>query len=67
MSEAIKIHNCLMGYAIASGQTINYGKSSIALSPNTPRDIRTCIAWILNIANTEGKDIFLGLPSSTGR
>lgn len=67
MSEAIKIHNCLMSYAIASGQTINYGKSSIALSPNTPRDIRTCIAWILNIANTEGKDIFLGLPSSIGR
>jgi len=49
------------------GQAINYGKSAIAFSANTPSDVISTISSSLGVSNTISSGKYLGLPSMVGR
>lgn len=54
-------------YASASGQTINFDKSSIWFNRNVNDDIKYLIGNILGVRKYETFSIYLGLPSLVGR
>ncbi|KAJ9166314.1 hypothetical protein P3X46_021088 [Hevea brasiliensis] len=64
--DAEMIKQILQDYSMASGQTINYNKSLIVFSCNTPRTASSDISTILQTGEMEG-DKYLGLPSSIPR
>ncbi|XP_062005568.1 uncharacterized protein LOC133722711 [Rosa rugosa] len=53
-------------YCIASGQSVNYDKSSIYFSAKTPIDVRTEISSALNIPISDNPGRYLGLPTIWG-
>ncbi|ONI06623.1 hypothetical protein PRUPE_5G070700 [Prunus persica] len=57
----------LDGYCRASGQQINFGKSSLFFSPNTPASIRTQLGAILGMTMVDDPGKYLGLPTMWGR
>ncbi|KAH9649947.1 transcriptional corepressor LEUNIG-like protein [Citrus sinensis] len=54
-------------YSNASGQVINFQKSSLFFSPNTPGNIREAIKHIFNLSVVSHHEQYLGLPSMLGR
>ncbi|KAL0344527.1 UNVERIFIED_CONTAM: putative mitochondrial protein [Sesamum radiatum] len=54
-------------YRRASGQEINFSKSSVAFSRNTGEDICTNIVAELNIRRENKMELYLGLPSRVAR
>ncbi|PON43180.1 LOW QUALITY PROTEIN: hypothetical protein TorRG33x02_334090 [Trema orientale] len=54
-------------YAQASGQQINFEKSAMSFSPNTPSDIQLLFQYFLGIPVEECHERYLGLPSFVGR
>lgn len=54
-------------YSKASGQVINYEKSSVCFIPNTPENIREAINGILNLEVVSHYEKYLGLLSMLGR
>jgi len=66
MAEAQSLKEILMHYENASGQAINYGKSAIAFSTNTPHDIISAISHSLGVIGAIGSGKYLGLPSMVG-
>lgn len=56
----------LHNYSVASGQRINYQKSSIYFGKKIPRSRRKEIMEKLGIENLGGEGMYLGLPESFG-
>jgi hypothetical protein len=62
-TEIQSLKDILSHYEHASGQAINYGKSAIAFSANTPQDIISAISSSLGVSSNIGSGKYLGLPS----
>ncbi|KAM7497543.1 hypothetical protein LguiA_021957 [Lonicera macranthoides] len=54
-------------YSAASGQVINYQKSAVVFSRNTPQQIQDQLLAILEVAVVQSHDKYFGLPSVMGR
>lgn len=67
VEEANEIHRVLKVYENASGQAINYSKSSVVFSANVQDHSRAAICNILGIRSVPDKGNYLGLPSVVGR
>ncbi|PWA99416.1 hypothetical protein CTI12_AA008020 [Artemisia annua] len=57
----------LNSYCEASGQTVNFQKSSAFVSPNTPRSLRDDICSTLKVQQMDSKTKYLGLPLIFGQ
>ncbi|KAL0288473.1 UNVERIFIED_CONTAM: hypothetical protein Scaly_2729500 [Sesamum calycinum] len=66
-TELGMIWRLLETYGKASGQLINFDKSSIVFSSNTPQDTRNGLASALGIRIDARPQKYLGLPFLTGR
>ena len=67
MEECEKILDNLNIYRKASGQCINFDKSSILFNPNTPHGLKQQICQISNINSIVYSGKYLGHPSMVGR
>ncbi|XP_019176856.1 PREDICTED: uncharacterized protein LOC109172161 [Ipomoea nil] len=65
--EASKIKECLDTYSLASGQLINYEKSSAIYSFNTSPAIRSVVSGLIGVPEAADLGRYLGLPSMLGR
>ncbi|XP_019198078.1 PREDICTED: uncharacterized protein LOC109191859 [Ipomoea nil] len=65
--EALKIKDCLDVYSLASGQLINYEKSTAVFSHNTSTPIRNLVSGIIGVPEALDLGRYLGLPSALGR
>lgn len=61
------IKGCLTGYEQASGQSINYNKSTVCFSSNTPTETRAMISNCIAVPIAADFGKYLGLPSVIGR
>lgn len=66
-SEWYTTHEILKVYERASGQKINWDKTSIFLSKNTKQEFRNHLFSILGISVSHGYEKYLGLPAIVGR
>lgn len=69
-AETKECHNykaLLISYEIASGQKVNYQKSSVVFSRNVPIEVQTELASILQVQKTNEHDRYLGLPLRVGK
>jgi hypothetical protein len=57
----------LNDYEKASGQAINYSKSEVYFSRNTPNDIKRTVSEILGVTEVMGTGRYLGMPSMIER
>lgn len=64
--EITRLSAILQEYSMASGQRINYQKSSLYFGKNIPSDRREEIKLKLGMAQEGGEGIYLGLPESFG-
>ncbi|KAM1424551.1 hypothetical protein ACFX13_017281 [Malus domestica] len=62
-----KLMDLFADYCMASGQSINYEKSSLFFSTNTPVELSMAICEILRVLSTVNPGKYLGLPSIWGR
>lgn len=62
-ADCAQIHSCLRLYESASGQLINYDKSSLSFSPSTNSEVIAVIKRILGIPVVHGHELYLGLPT----
>ncbi|XP_031091127.1 uncharacterized protein LOC115996126 [Ipomoea triloba] len=65
--EIHTLKTILDDYANASGQLINFNKSSIFFSPNVCNILKTSICSILQVEGVGNSSSYLGLPSLIGR
>lgn len=65
--KAIFWKNIIDSYGKTSGQLINYQKSKIMFSSNTPPNMKQFISSLLGVIDTIGTSKYLGLPSIIGR
>lgn len=65
--EARVVHDLLHKYEIASGQSINLGKSNILFSKNVAHATRTMITDFLGVNECARVSKYLGLPAMIGR
>ncbi|KAM6559492.1 hypothetical protein CsatA_028731 [Cannabis sativa] len=65
--EAHNVKELLYTYEMASGQKINFNKSSVFYSHNTNIYHRDTICHMLDIYEADENDTYLGLPYSVGR
>ncbi|KAM1984803.1 hypothetical protein ACFX16_013027 [Malus domestica] len=54
--------NILENYCHASGQRINYTKSSIFLSQNFPIEVTSLVCYLFKIAHSDDPGRYLGIP-----
>ncbi|KAM6582866.1 hypothetical protein CsatB_009868 [Cannabis sativa] len=66
-TETARVNELLSIFEKASGQQVNFGKSSAFFNPNTPTDTRTRICSDLGILEASKDSKYLGLPSMLGR
>jgi hypothetical protein len=64
--EAQCMKRILNDYEKASGQAINYSKSEVYFSRNTPNDIKGIVSGILGVTEVMGTGKYLGMPSMIG-
>ena len=64
---ANEVSNLLDAYCLASGQRVNYDKSSIFFSKGCPETLRVEIKNILNVQNESLSEKYLGLPTDVGQ
>nr|GEZ24877.1 reverse transcriptase [Tanacetum cinerariifolium] len=62
-AECQNLVNILARYCSASGQNINFAKSSAFFSPNCPADLEQQLCDLLNVQRMDPKARYLGLPS----
>ncbi|XP_062026327.1 uncharacterized protein LOC133742658 [Rosa rugosa] len=67
VSNAYNLLYLLKAYGVASGQQINYSKSSLYFSPNTPIIVIRVIAALFGIVAVSNPGRYLGLPTIWGR
>lgn len=66
-------NNCRMivrildSYCTASGQLVNFEKSNMFFSPNTPLEVKDRLKDNLNVTISEDPGKYLGLPTLWGR
>ncbi|XP_019161436.1 PREDICTED: uncharacterized protein LOC109158072 [Ipomoea nil] len=65
--EAKHIKECLESYSSASGQLINFEKSSAVYSHNTSPPVRALVSEIIGVPEATDLGRYLGLPSVVGR
>jgi hypothetical protein len=65
--SAGKIQSLLDRYCLASGQRINWDKSSIFFSKGCPSSVREGIKTALDVHSETWKEKYLGMPSDVGR
>uniref|UniRef100_A0A803P2Y2 Reverse transcriptase domain-containing protein n=1 Tax=Cannabis sativa TaxID=3483 RepID=A0A803P2Y2_CANSA len=65
--EVTNVQQMLQIFANASGQRVNFGKSSAFFSSNTTSHMKATICDRLGIREAEENSKYLGLPSSIGR
>ncbi|XP_019150316.1 PREDICTED: uncharacterized protein LOC109147128 [Ipomoea nil] len=65
--EALKVKECLDVYSRASGQLINFEKSSAVYSSNTPSHVRAVVSELIGVPEAADLGRYLGLPSMLGR
>ncbi|XP_052290178.1 uncharacterized protein LOC127899993 [Citrus sinensis] len=65
--EAHVMKAALTLYGVASGQRVNFNKSSISFSVNTITEVELSICSILGVRGTVNHGNYLGLPSFIGR
>ena len=65
--ETNLVKQVLCAYGNASGQCVNYAKSSISFSRNVNEDTAQQICTTLGVMATENHGPYLGLPSKVGR
>ena len=66
-AEALVVKQILETYGCASGQLINFSKSSISFSANVQERAVSQICGTLDVNATEDHGTYLGLPSNIGR
>ncbi|XP_073119425.1 uncharacterized protein [Henckelia pumila] len=66
LEECTCIKDCLNKYELASGQIVNFNKSSISFSSNVPSDLKNSICETLGVGYTTNHGNYLGLPSLIG-
>ncbi|GJX40135.1 reverse transcriptase [Tanacetum coccineum] len=66
-AECESLVRILDAYSHASGQNVNFQKSSAFFSPNTPSGLQTDLCTFLQVKKMGPKDKYLGLPSVYGR
>lgn len=67
VNECRALHHCISIYEKASGQVVNFEKSTISFSPNTSPYHIGQIKEMLGVRVAEGLDLYLGLPTFTLR
>ncbi|KAL5549620.1 hypothetical protein UlMin_004851 [Ulmus minor] len=67
MNDCTHMKDCLDIYAKASGQLLNFNKSALSFSPNTPARDKNAICDLFGISQVVGHDIYLGLPTFSMR
>lgn len=65
--ETNSIWVILRDYGLASGQVINFDKSAVFFSVNTPSDLRQRICHKLGVRRDAALGNYLGLPADIGR
>ncbi|KAM6569587.1 hypothetical protein CsatB_017572 [Cannabis sativa] len=65
--EALRIQEVLLKFELASGQKVNFSKSSIFFRSNTLSSMKDRINSILGMVTGAEGSLYLGLPSSMGR
>ena len=65
--EVQVVTEVLQTYADASGQCINFEKSSVYFSSNTTREQRDNMKMVLGVKEVDRFDTYLGLPTLVGR
>uniref|UniRef100_A0A453LIN7 Reverse transcriptase domain-containing protein n=1 Tax=Aegilops tauschii subsp. strangulata TaxID=200361 RepID=A0A453LIN7_AEGTS len=63
---ATEVNLVLDRYCQASGQRINYNKSSVYFSKGVPDSIRTEVKTVLQVPNETLNEKYLGMPSDIG-
>nr|XP_027109435.1 uncharacterized protein LOC113729327 [Coffea arabica] len=67
LEEAANFQQVIQLYEKASGQCVNFDKSTITFSTNATQDIRTVISQLLHMPIVELHEKYLGLPLVIGR
>ncbi|XP_073152476.1 uncharacterized protein [Henckelia pumila] len=67
LGECEVIRQCLLSYEKASGQLINFEKSSLSFSPNTDVQVKERIESCLDIPIVQGHEEYIGLPVFSSR
>lgn len=62
-NDGIQVRRCLHIYEKASGQMVNYEKSALTFSPNTPIHVIEEVREVFFVAIVKGHDLYLGLPT----
>ncbi|KAM6584602.1 hypothetical protein CsatB_011604 [Cannabis sativa] len=65
--EANRIKDILQKFEAASGQKVNFAKSSIFYSTNTTQSVRDRISNTLHMSMADENSLYLGLPSTLSR
>ncbi|GMI95677.1 hypothetical protein HRI_003237000 [Hibiscus trionum] len=65
--EAGALHRILSAYERASGQLVNFSKSSIFFSSNTSTHIRNHISALFSVRFVSSMEKYLGLPTMVGK
>lgn len=66
-TDCLSLHNIIDSFTKASGQTVNYSKSTLTFSKNTHVECRRAVCGILNMREGSMSGNYLGLPSLIGR
>ncbi|XP_075486201.1 uncharacterized protein LOC142525795 [Primulina tabacum] len=67
MEAGARVKECLSIYEKASGQLVNYDKSTLSFSPNTHLLLMDTTKNILTIPVFQQHDLYLGLPTKSFR
>ncbi|XP_024177965.2 uncharacterized protein LOC112183883 [Rosa chinensis] len=67
LHECLHIQNVLHDYELASGQQINFSKSSIVFSKRVPEVDKCAMAGFLGVSIDAKHETYLGLPTYLGR
>ncbi|KAL0425617.1 UNVERIFIED_CONTAM: putative mitochondrial protein [Sesamum radiatum] len=67
LESSLTVREVIDTYRGASGQEINFSKSSVAFSRNTKEDMCRAITSDLTIRRENKMELYLGLPSSVAR
>ncbi|KAL8110377.1 hypothetical protein AgCh_026191 [Apium graveolens] len=65
-SEAAVMRNILKRYECISDQAINYSKSVVTFSSNTPRENRELVSQMLGVCEKQEPGNYLGMPMRIG-
>lgn len=65
--EATEMVRLLRSFELASGQQVNFQKSSVFFNTNTAQESRQEICSLMGIREADSQSMYLGLPSMLGR